>query len=82
VSALARNYVGQGNACGQHFHPHFTSVRLGALLFNQLKCVGPAVVSDDDSRVSHEMATPRGWAWIMCEARHYVSDLAHNQSSE
>src|SRR5262249_30358868 len=54
MNALARQYVGQGDACRQHSHPHLTRLRLRALLFNHLQCIGPAVVGDDDSRVSHE----------------------------
>ena len=53
MNALARHYVGQGDACGQHSHPHFTILRLGALFFNHPKFIGPAVVSNDDARVSH-----------------------------
>src|SRR5262245_25409369 len=53
VNALARHYVGQGDACGQHSHTHFTILGLGALFFDHAKGVGPAVVSDDDARVSH-----------------------------
>src|SRR5215813_299069 len=53
MNALARHYVGQGDACGQHSHADFTILRLGALFFNHPKGVGPAVVSDDDARVSH-----------------------------
>ena len=53
MNALARHDVGQGDACGQHSHPHFTILRLGALFFNHPKCIGPAVMSDDDARVSH-----------------------------
>jgi hypothetical protein len=30
MNALARHYVGQGDACGQHSHPHFTIFRLGS----------------------------------------------------
>src|SRR6185436_11641106 len=58
MDSLARHDVGQGDACGQHLHPHFTNLRLGALFFNHLKCVGPAVVGDDDARVSHEPLFP------------------------
>ncbi len=53
MNTLARQYVGQGDACGQHFHPHLTTLRLGALFFNHPKRLGPAVVSDDDARVFH-----------------------------
>src|SRR5438034_11220749 len=41
-----------------HSHPHFTILRLGALFFNDPKCIGPAVVSDDDARVSHGPLPP------------------------
>src|SRR6185369_15594884 len=52
MNALARHYVGQGDACGQHSYPHFTVLRLGALFFNYLQRIEAAVVSDDYSRVS------------------------------
>jgi hypothetical protein len=58
MNALARHYVGQGDTGGQNSHPHFTTLRLGALLFNHLQCIGPAVVGDDDSPVSHGPLTP------------------------
>ena len=56
MNALARRQVRQGHTGGQHSHPHFTRLRLGALFFDHPKCIGPpAVVGDDDSRVSHEL---------------------------
>jgi hypothetical protein len=58
MNALARHYVGQRDACGQHSHPHFTTLRLGALFFNYPECVGPTVVSDDNARESHEALAP------------------------
>src|SRR5262245_51222906 len=57
MNAFARHYVGQGNTRGQHSHPHFAILRLGALFFNQPKCIGPAVVSDYYTRVSHGALT-------------------------
>ena len=33
-------------------------LRLGALFFNDLECIRPTVVGDDDSRVSHEVSLP------------------------
>jgi len=53
MNALARHQVGQGNTRGQHSHPHFTVLWLGALFFEHLKCIGPAVVRNDDARVFH-----------------------------
>src|SRR5262245_851719 len=53
MNALARHYVGQGDARGQHSHAHFTMLRLRGLFFNHPKGVEPAVVGDDDARVSH-----------------------------
>ena len=53
MNALARHYVGQGDACGLHSYPHFTILRLGALFFNDAKCIGSAVVSNDDAGVPH-----------------------------
>src|SRR5215472_3691545 len=53
MNALARHDVGQGDTCGQHSHPHFTVLRFWALFFEHLKCIGPAVVSNDDARVFH-----------------------------
>jgi hypothetical protein len=57
MNALASHDVGQGDSCGQHSHPHLTFVRLGALFVKHLKCIGPAVVSHDDPRVSHGYET-------------------------
>src|SRR6185436_4536311 len=37
MNALAHHQVGQGDTCSQHYHPHFTMLRLGALFFNHLK---------------------------------------------
>jgi len=53
MHALASHYVGQGDACGQHSHPHFIMLRLRAFFFEDLKGIRPAVVSDDDTSVSH-----------------------------
>ena len=50
MNALACHDVGQGDACGEHFHAHFTILRLGPLFFSHPKFIGPAVVSDDDAR--------------------------------
>src|SRR5215813_8571679 len=58
MNALACHDVGQGDASSQHSHPHFALLRLWALLFKHLKCIGPAVVGNDDSRVSHEALAP------------------------
>jgi hypothetical protein len=54
MNTLAHHQVGQGDTCGQHSHPHLTALRLGALFFEDVKCIGPAVVGDDDARVFHE----------------------------
>src|SRR5262249_49478832 len=53
MNALAHHEVGQGDTCSQHSHPNFTSFRFGALFFNDSKSIRPAVVSDDDSSMSH-----------------------------
>ena len=58
MNALARHYVGQEDTCGQHSHPHLTMLRLRTLFFNHLQCIGPAVMGDDDSLVSHEPLAP------------------------
>jgi hypothetical protein len=58
MNALARHYVGQRDTCGQYSHPNFTILWLGALFFNHPKWIGPAVVSDDDARVSHDLFVP------------------------
>jgi len=58
MDALARQYVRQAHARGQHLHPDLARVRLRALLFNHLQRIRSAVVGDDHSRVSHEMAIP------------------------
>src|SRR5262249_24062974 len=52
MNALALHHVGQGDAGGQHAHPYLAVLRLGALLFNYPKFLGPTVVGDDDARVS------------------------------
>ena len=59
MNALARHHVGQGDARGQHSHPHFAIPRLGALFFHHPKRIGSAVVSDDDTRVPHGLLLPR-----------------------
>jgi hypothetical protein len=53
MNTFAHQQVGQGDACGQHSHPHFPILRLRALFFYHPKFIGPTVVSDDDARVSH-----------------------------
>ena len=68
MDALARQYVRQARARGQNLHPHFTTPRLRALLFSHLQCIGPAVVCDDDSRVSHGPAAPRDLQCRVCNA--------------
>jgi hypothetical protein len=59
MNTLARHYVGQGDAGGQHAHSHFTMLWLGAGFFNHPKCIGSAVVSDDDARL------PRGYFYLV-----------------
>ena len=56
MNALAGHDVGQGHACGEHLHAHLAMLRLGALFVNHPKCIGPAIVSDDDARVSHDLS--------------------------
>ena len=53
MNALAHHQVGQGDARGQHFDSRFAALRLRALFFKHPKCIGPAVVHDDDARVLH-----------------------------
>jgi hypothetical protein len=55
MNALTRHDVGQANTCGQHFHPHLMSFRRGALFLNHAKCIGAAIVGDDDARVLHTL---------------------------
>src|SRR5262245_13015421 len=50
MNALARHYVRQGDARGEHSHP---LLWLGTFFFNHPKRIGSTVVSDDDTRVSH-----------------------------
>src|SRR5205809_3384754 len=69
MNALTHQQVGQGDTCGQHSNPRFIILWLGALFFNHPKCIGPAVVSDDDARVSHGTdvvsgGEPLGWSWL------------------
>src|SRR5579864_2322959 len=65
VNALTRQYIGQSHTRSQNLYPRFTTLRLGALLFKHLQCVGPAIVSDDDPRMSHERAIlPRGLDYV------------------
>jgi hypothetical protein len=54
MNALTHHQVRQRNTRSQYSHPHFTTFRLGALFFNHLKRIGPAILSDDDSRMFHE----------------------------
>ena len=54
MDAFARQYVWQGYTRSQNFHPHFTTLRFGTLLFDDLKFVGSAVLGDDDSCVFHK----------------------------
>src|SRR5262249_3090526 len=53
MNSLAHHQVGQGDSRGQHSHPHFALLRLGAIFFNQPKFLGPTVVTDDDACVLH-----------------------------
>ena len=55
MNTLARHYIRQGDARGQHSHPHFTTLRLGALFLNDVKDIGSAVVSNDDARMFHDL---------------------------
>src|SRR5262245_12950839 len=59
MNALAHHHVGQADPRRQHPHPHLPFLRLGALFFNQPQFLGTAVVSDDDSFVSH--GPPPAW---------------------
>src|SRR5262249_12112376 len=52
-NALSHLQVGQDAPRGQLLPPHFSILRRGSLFFNPPKRIGPAVVSDDDARVSH-----------------------------
>ena len=53
MNALARHQVGQANTRGKDSHLHFAPLRLGALFFEHLNCIGPTVVSNDDAPVFH-----------------------------
>lgn len=60
MNALALHYVGQGDTCGEHSNPYFTTLRLRAHVFNHLQCIGPTVVGDDDSlKGRHTLKTPK-----------------------
>ena len=54
MHAFAHQQVGEADARGQHPHAYFTVLRLGAFFFDHPECLRPAVVSDNDARVSHE----------------------------
>ena len=41
-----------------HSRPHFAILRLGTPPFEHLKCMGPAVVGDDDAHVCHSLLSP------------------------
>src|SRR5437868_4160356 len=56
MNALPGHQVRQGDTCSHHSDPHFTSLRLWALLFNHPQGVWSAVAGDDDSRVFHDGA--------------------------
>src|SRR5215469_14267179 len=60
MNALARQYVRQAHARGQHLRPDPPRLGPRALFFNHLQSIRSTVAGDDDSRVPHEMATPRG----------------------
>jgi len=59
VNALAHHQIRQGNAGGQHPHPHLAAFRLRALFFSHLNGIGSAIVIDDYACVSHEPSDPK-----------------------
>ena len=58
MDALACHNIGQRDTRGQCPHSHFAILRLRAPFLNHPKCIGPAVVSDDDPRVSRRGLPP------------------------
>ena len=58
MNAFAHHEVGQGNTGGLHSDPHFTRLRLGTVLFNHPKFLGPTVVADDDALMLHGPVPP------------------------
>lgn len=53
MDPLARQYVGQPHASGEHFRPDFALLRLGACLFLDGDNLRSAVAPDDDLRLSY-----------------------------
>src|ERR1043166_8309740 len=72
MNTLARHDVGHGHTCGLHPHPRFTGLRLGGLFFNHPKRIGPAILRDDDARVSRELLTVRNVHETHAHHRHAV----------
>jgi hypothetical protein len=58
MHALAHHQVRQGDTGRQHSYAHFTLLRLGGISLDDPKLIGPAVVRDDDARVSHRPRPP------------------------
>jgi hypothetical protein len=58
MDALARQYVRQAHARGQHLHPDLARHWRRAFLFGDRDHLRSAVARDDDSRVSHEPLAP------------------------
>src|SRR4029450_1399705 len=60
MNTPARHDVGQGDAGSEHPYPDFTILRLRALFFNHLQCLGSAVASYNDALVLHAPLTLGG----------------------
>ncbi len=53
MNPLASHDVGQGNSRSQYSHPYFTGLGFRAFFLDYAKCIGAAIVGDDDARVFH-----------------------------
>src|SRR5689334_807754 len=54
MNSFAHQEVGQADTRGQHPHPNFTALWLGAFFLEHLQRIGPTVVGYDDACVFHE----------------------------
>src|SRR5262249_46737671 len=61
MNALTHHQIRQGDTCGLHLYANFAILRFGALFFNHPKCIGPAVVGDDDAPVFHGTSSSLAW---------------------
>src|SRR5262249_62077197 len=61
MNALPHHQLRQGDTCALPLYATFAILRLGALFFTPPKCIGPAVVGDDDAPVFHGTSSSLAW---------------------